>query len=261
MASPDRKPRLAHAREPAAAPPLTCGFCHQGNPADAKYCNACGAPLAAVPCTHCGTTNEAGATACRTCGEPVGKAADDGMFLPLPPADAHRPEPVSPDAAWDAPMFLLDEPKSAGPDAAAPVAPSGTTPAGSKRTSPIVVIVVATLAALGAIGSLFYRSAPPDAAAPEVSVQEAAGRVQPAEPPAAPAPAPAVPAATVKAAPPSARAEPAAPPSTRNEPAAPPVKRAVVEPPASRPPAAPSLGPCTDALAALGLCIPQKKEP
>jgi hypothetical protein len=260
MASPDRKPRLAHAREPAAAPPLTCGFCHQDNPADAKYCNACGAPLGATPCTHCGTTNEASSTTCRTCGEPVGKAADDGMFLPLPPADAHRPEPVSPDAAWDAPMFLLDEPKSAGQDAAAPVSPSGTAPARGKRTSPIVVIVVATLAALGAIGSLFHRPAPPDAAAPDAPAREAAGRVQPAGPPAAPAPAPVVPAAAERPAAPAART-PATPPPARAEPAAPPVKRAVVEPPASRQPATPSLGPCTDALAALGLCTPSKKEP
>lgn len=265
MASPERKPRLAAARDATAARPVACGFCRHENPADAKYCNMCGAPLAAAPCGKCGAVNESGAGICGTCGGPLASGADDGMFLPLE-APTQPPSPRR-DPGWDAPMFLLDESGPATPDATAtaPAAAPVDTETPGRRTSPLVVIAVATLAALAAIAFLAYRPAPrepaPVAATPASQTGTGAERAAPARPPSATVPT--APVAPEKAAPPNEPAKAAAP-AGRAASAATPVKRAVVEPAAPLPPGTPNLGPCTDTLAALGLCTPQapsRKEP
>ncbi len=62
---------------PAANPspqPAPCAFCQHVNPADSKFCNACGAPLPLVPCARCGAVNDPGATACYQCGAPLHEA-------------------------------------------------------------------------------------------------------------------------------------------------------------------------------------------
>ena len=79
---------------PAANPsmrPAPCSFCQRLNPADSKFCNACGAPLPLVPCERCGAVNEPGATACYQCAAPFPKAggaarAGDSGTEPTPPA-------------------------------------------------------------------------------------------------------------------------------------------------------------------------------
>ena len=58
--------------------PAPCTFCQRVNPADSKFCNACGAPLPLVPCARCGAVNDPGATACYQCGAPLQEAADVG---------------------------------------------------------------------------------------------------------------------------------------------------------------------------------------
>ena len=89
--------------------PHQCPFCERANPADAKFCNACGAPLHLLPCPQCGAVNDAAATSCHQCAAPLpgpgpgpgpGKSAlasssggqairgGGAAFAPMPAADA-----------------------------------------------------------------------------------------------------------------------------------------------------------------------------
>ena len=45
-----------------------CGFCGRGNPAAAKYCNECAAPLHLWPCKQCDAVNERSMANCHQCG-------------------------------------------------------------------------------------------------------------------------------------------------------------------------------------------------
>jgi len=54
--------------------PAACAFCQRVNPADSKFCNACGAPLPLVPCARCGAVNDPGASACYQCAAPLQEA-------------------------------------------------------------------------------------------------------------------------------------------------------------------------------------------
>jgi len=47
--------------------PNSCPFCEHGNPADAKFCSACGGALHLVPCPRCGAVSDVKATTCYQC--------------------------------------------------------------------------------------------------------------------------------------------------------------------------------------------------
>nr|MBP6491044.1 zinc ribbon domain-containing protein [Thauera sp.] len=47
-----------------------CSFCKHSNPADAKFCNACGSSLALQLCEACGAIDNVSATVCHKCGHP-----------------------------------------------------------------------------------------------------------------------------------------------------------------------------------------------
>ena len=47
---------------------LCCSFCQHANPADAKYCNECGGALRLKPCVRCDAINAQDATRCHHCG-------------------------------------------------------------------------------------------------------------------------------------------------------------------------------------------------
>lgn len=47
---------------------MQCPICEHANPADARFCNACGAPLYLAPCPRCGAMNDLIATECHECG-------------------------------------------------------------------------------------------------------------------------------------------------------------------------------------------------
>lgn len=49
---------------------VPCSFCKHGNPADAKFCNACGSSLSLQLCEACGAIDNIDATACHKCGRP-----------------------------------------------------------------------------------------------------------------------------------------------------------------------------------------------
>jgi len=56
-------------------PSVNCSFCDHANPADAKFCNECGAGLGLRPCSQCEAINDVAATFCHQCGTLLGAAA------------------------------------------------------------------------------------------------------------------------------------------------------------------------------------------
>lgn len=44
-----------------------CQYCEHANPADAKFCAGCGAPLHLIPCPHCGSVNQKSSKTCYQC--------------------------------------------------------------------------------------------------------------------------------------------------------------------------------------------------
>jgi len=71
----------------------SCPFCEQVNPADAKFCNACGGALHLVPCPRCGAVSDVTASVCYQCHGPLpGHGTDEGNPA-SPAADVPAPEP------------------------------------------------------------------------------------------------------------------------------------------------------------------------
>jgi len=63
----------------------SCPFCEHGNPADAKFCSACGGALHLVPCPRCGAVSDVTAITCYQChGQLPGRGTD--ALDPAPPA-------------------------------------------------------------------------------------------------------------------------------------------------------------------------------
>src|SRR5881296_1546682 len=52
---------------------MTCPRCQRENPPQAKFCNACGARLAAI-CPNCSHQNSPGSHFCNECGQPLESA-------------------------------------------------------------------------------------------------------------------------------------------------------------------------------------------
>ena len=310
--------------------PLTCGFCKHGNPADARFCNGCGAPLSATPCSKCGAVNDAAAMKCHECGEDLAGAPTDDLFLPLPPETATGPGPTLRYAEIPAQGDILHAaPRDSAITLHNAPAPYGRAPdferaAGARHARSVTPAAVAFVALLGlsAYGGYRYFSATGTAARSNVGIEAkglatggeidqaqstrasgtpalaksaAAGEVP--RDVAAPRESPVPPeekairgdAARPRTTPPRdggsgalARAQSSAEPSRAAESEVRTTPRLTLDAP-SRPPATegvnvsartsagaaaaapvPGLGPCTDAVAALGLCPRdnvQKKEP
>jgi class 3 adenylate cyclase/tetratricopeptide (TPR) repeat protein len=66
---------------------VTCPQCRQANPADARFCNGCGAPLTAG-CAACGRANPAGSRFCNGCGARLD--AEEPAASPAPGAYTPR---------------------------------------------------------------------------------------------------------------------------------------------------------------------------
>ena len=119
--------------ESASTHPLECGFCRNSNPPDSRYCNRCGASLAAEPCPQCGAVNDVMANTCQKCEAPLADSQPDDFFLPLPPAApagprspiqlierATQPDPARRDTPNDDWLPRTAPSAIAGSDAAAP---------------------------------------------------------------------------------------------------------------------------------------------
>lgn len=116
-----------------------CSFCKHGNPADAKFCNACGSSLSLQLCEACGAIDNVSAVVCHKCGQPF----------------AHSSQPVPADAdAGQVP------PSAARADQAALRARSPW-----KLIVPVVLIAAGTLVIYPRVAG--DESAPPTIRAPE----------------------------------------------------------------------------------------------
>ena len=111
-----------------------CSFCKHSNPADAKFCNACGSSLALQLCEACGAIDNVSATVCHKCGHPFaprsGVAAPDEGETQNVTSAAQVDEPARPRRSpWK--LFallalivtgaLVIYPRVAGDDAQLPV--------------------------------------------------------------------------------------------------------------------------------------------
>lgn len=216
-----------------------CPNCEHENAPGEQFCAKCGVPLNLKPCPHCGKVDQITATVCAGCGM---------SFPPL------RPAPV-PDTKTA---------KTAPPARAVTPAPvAGNPPPATNRALPLILVALAA----GGLPLLWMnRAHMPLPKAWQIAGPNAAGSAVPVPPPAAievvaPTPLASSPPVTLPVAP--APAADAAPTAARKLAAAPAVTRAVAPRPAPRRDAAkPTEGaapgrPCTEALAALGLCDPK----
>ena len=71
---------------------MTCGRCQRENPADAAFCDECGARLDAA-CPSCGEANRAGAKFCRKCGHGLTRPAETS---PASPSKFASPDTYTP---------------------------------------------------------------------------------------------------------------------------------------------------------------------
>jgi len=160
---------------------VQCRFCEHNNPPDASFCNRCGAQLNFAPCSHCGAVNESSAAACFQCGLPFGSS----LAAAAPPE--HR-KTSSTSIESDHHFELIDEMVASSGSAVATVA----TPAQPANRAGIVrFAVVLGGIALGALilgmyaarrepGAPVSTTAPdPDAVSPARSISS----VDPALPP------------------------------------------------------------------------------
>src|SRR5438309_12077022 len=67
---------------------IRCQYCEQGNPAEARFCNACGGALHLPPhlasCPRCGTVNPVASTVCCWCRAQL--PGRKGALVPVSPA-------------------------------------------------------------------------------------------------------------------------------------------------------------------------------
>ncbi len=70
-----------------------CPFCEQVNPADAKFCSACGGALHLVPCPRCGAVSDVTASTCYQCHGQLPGRGTDARDPAQPAADVYKPLP------------------------------------------------------------------------------------------------------------------------------------------------------------------------
>jgi ribosomal protein L40E len=73
--------------------PNNCPFCEHGNPADAKFCSACGGALHLVPCPRCGAVSDVIATTCYQCHGQLPGRGTDALDPASPATEVSRPLP------------------------------------------------------------------------------------------------------------------------------------------------------------------------
>ena len=68
-----------------------CPFCEHGNPADARFCSACGGALHLVPCPRCGAVSDVAATTCYQCHGQLRGRGTEALETESPAAEVSRP--------------------------------------------------------------------------------------------------------------------------------------------------------------------------
>jgi len=69
---------------------MKCSRCQHENPADAVFCQECGARLE-LACPGCGTANQIGAKFCKKCGQPVVGKPPAQTAAKFPSPDSYTP--------------------------------------------------------------------------------------------------------------------------------------------------------------------------
>lgn len=244
----------------ALARPLNqCPYCDHVSPANSKFCNECGAALHLKPCQHCGAVNDVTLTSvCARCNG----ALNEGTAVAL--VEAAQPQ-VSTERSTEMPMTAVDS-----------LPWQEARPALAASTSPSLRLLLVAALALGGLGLYAFQHKPapprPSAVSPAPAAVEAKAElttpaiaaapaavpdrsVEPAETEASAAAVTAAITATVAADPPALGRPAAATRPAARPPRTSPAQRSDVEPPP------PNIGPCTDAVAALGLCTPAPRRP
>ena len=130
----------------------SCPFCEQVNPADAKFCNACGGALHLLPCPRCGAVSDVTATTCYQCNGPLGARGTDDPVAAPPAPEVLKPIPRRPQ--WKAGVAVLaaiavlgyygyrqsspvdvPQPAAASSEAASSGSPTGTAAVGGDAAS------------------------------------------------------------------------------------------------------------------------------
>ncbi|MBL8521488.1 MAG: zinc ribbon domain-containing protein [Betaproteobacteria bacterium] len=229
-----------------------CPYCAHSNATDAKFCVACGAVMHLAPCPHCGSINHINVEKCYRCGGDLPKQeilegepeAAPGIASPASESSAREAGEAPP--ADTSPTFLSHGP----PTVLVRAEPESQAGRPSLAVMFIIIcsFVFAGLYAYKHRGGVQKDDAAKGPATAAPPTQAAPATTPPTVPVAQPAPAePAKPPAETAKAPPAVAAKPAAKPAGKPAPADAPPK-----------PAAP-VTPCTEAVAALGLCKPDAK--
>jgi len=69
---------------------MSCPACGADNPPGSRFCNGCGAPLAAV-CPACNQTNPPTSRFCNACGRPLAEAGPEAAAITAPPPTSYTP--------------------------------------------------------------------------------------------------------------------------------------------------------------------------
>jgi Double zinc ribbon len=266
-----------------ARPINQCPYCEHVSPANSKFCNECGAALHLQPCPHCGAVNDVTLTsACARCNgtlnertavaliEPAASAPPErparAMAAPdsLPRQEAAQRPTLAPGSSSSRRLLVLATLGLAGLGLYAfqqMRPPSQPTAQPTPRPEPPAATSVIPTVATPATPPLRADTAAPaeQATAPEPTQPETGARAQEATDPAAGA------SAALVASTPPAAGQPSTAPTVIARPRPNPAADSNANPYASSgariEPPPPNIGPCTDAVAALGLCTPAPRRP
>jgi hypothetical protein len=263
-----------------------CPFCDHVNPTASKYCNACGGPLYLSMCPHCNALNDNKATACYKCEGALAvtethalaahsTASEASVACESAAQPASSESELCPDESWEPDRVLLGSqpPNPAQPRLVSRLAhalsPSATFAFAGSRWRPVVSKTLPRQWSIAALGGIVLAAA----AGFGVYAYYSQSAVEVRQAPAASG-TPTVAAPSVAAATDQDNAAPAAADEDKNiiqeridrEGAASARSAAVVPAPvphqnddvvtaAGRQP--PQSAPCTEIVAALGLCSPQ----
>ena len=276
---------------PTALSNAQCPYCDHVSPAGSKFCNDCGAALHLRPCPHCGSVNDITlSTHCSRCNGDLGFSATaehPDVIAAAPPLDPPRLGEVMESSAPATEIAFAPEPGSApfqkpkGPGYRTPLfvllmlavlgasyfalrsAPDSAPSTAKLPPAPAPIQTVERPGPAASEALVVADKEPVPAADP---VTRAADPVPVPVPAQESMPAPAFAASLSKLSPPSAGNAPAARRAAPLPPAAAsayPVAQPLSQGPRLRSPGEglnlkpPSLGNCTDAVAALGLCTPE----
>ncbi len=133
--------------------PPQCPFCAHTNPADAKFCNECGAPLHLRPCNRCEAVNNQVDENCYKCGMALSMPCTAHEAAPVWPAlntvaasaspgdlcfeSGHAPLTESVTEGQDVRLRQPDDETAAAHDCAVEIVPRAPRSPGADMTSPV----------------------------------------------------------------------------------------------------------------------------